>query len=507
MATAPTNPEAGGRGGSGKGGTALRSWKGGPGRSQPVEKPIEPAADDLLSQIAGKEIEALLDEQAHGTDSAAGLTSTGMDAGTKGGTAAGDGAESAGGEDSLADVDVEAMLRDAASTLASEVEEAIARPGAEADGGAPAAGEAVATAEAAVAESATAPETKPTELTTRLDALFAELDTGKATVPAEESVAPEAGAVTDGLEAGKEVETPAQSGAATTEVAASAQVAAAGPVAEAAEVPAEPLMDAEMAMTVASVEDAAQREGTATPETAGPVGEVAGEVAAEAAGVTEDARDAVGEATEPGQAEVTAAGDAAPASPVTAEAGEAAAQMPEGAPAAGETHTDGAAAGETVTQALADVAAEVAAEVTDAGEKSAETQAAIREAVGAPVAAASGGGSEGAGAGAAVGGPVVVPVVAHGSAPAEAGGAKYVGPPFLAATKEWKPTKSAVKQLLERLPDTSGDRWQWLVRALAWVNRPFEFLSPEMRDMIGKVAILTLINSGVVMGYVWLLKR
>lgn len=81
-------------------------------------------------------------------------------------------------------------------------------------------------------------------------------------------------------------------------------------------------------------------------------------------------------------------------------------------------------------------------------------------------------------------------------------GASYRGPPFVDAPDHWEPSAS----VLDALPDVGESRWVWLVRVLELLDSPFASMSTETRDLVGKVAIVTLMNAIAVLAYVYLVR-
>lgn len=84
----------------------------------------------------------------------------------------------------------------------------------------------------------------------------------------------------------------------------------------------------------------------------------------------------------------------------------------------------------------------------------------------------------------------------------------HKGPPFAGATADWNPAGiSSSRGLLDELPEIEHRRSDWVVKPLVWLNHPFDFLSPEARENLGKLAIFTLFNSAVILFYVWYIRR
>lgn len=107
--------------------------------------------------------------------------------------------------------------------------------------------------------------------------------------------------------------------------------------------------------------------------------------------------------------------------------------------------------------------------------------------------------------------PVSSPVMVRTQAPnAIAKRSKHTahrGPPFIAAAASWAGPVDEQVNILDDLPEIVRDRWGWLLFPLVLLNKPFEAVSKEVRDVVGKVAILTLVNSALVIGYVMWFKR
>lgn len=78
----------------------------------------------------------------------------------------------------------------------------------------------------------------------------------------------------------------------------------------------------------------------------------------------------------------------------------------------------------------------------------------------------------------------------------------YKGPPFVEAPDLWEPSVN----VLDSLPDVQTSRLRWLTVALEAAHRPFSFLSPDVRDLLGKVAIVTLFNAAAVLLYVYFVR-
>lgn len=76
------------------------------------------------------------------------------------------------------------------------------------------------------------------------------------------------------------------------------------------------------------------------------------------------------------------------------------------------------------------------------------------------------------------------------------------GPPFLVAPAEWRPDRDSEDNVLGRLAEVEHHRARWLLSILEWINRPFDFLTPEVRMLLGWAAIITLFNAIVVLVYV-----
>ena len=55
--------------------------------------------------------------------------------------------------------------------------------------------------------------------------------------------------------------------------------------------------------------------------------------------------------------------------------------------------------------------------------------------------------------------------------------------------------------------DLGRSRPPILLRLLAWVNSPVDSLSDDARDLVGKIAILTMVNALAVLVYVLFFRR
>jgi hypothetical protein len=83
----------------------------------------------------------------------------------------------------------------------------------------------------------------------------------------------------------------------------------------------------------------------------------------------------------------------------------------------------------------------------------------------------------------------------------------HVGPPFVSALTEWSGAREESENIFDSLPDVKRNRLGWLLWPLVLINRPFESMSQDLRDLAGKLAILTLVNSALVIGYVMLFRK
>lgn len=68
---------------------------------------------------------------------------------------------------------------------------------------------------------------------------------------------------------------------------------------------------------------------------------------------------------------------------------------------------------------------------------------------------------------------------------------------------------SAVREALGSIDERSqrSERIPLLLMPLVWINAPFEALGPRVRDLLGKIAILTMLNALAVLIYVLVFKK
>jgi hypothetical protein len=88
---------------------------------------------------------------------------------------------------------------------------------------------------------------------------------------------------------------------------------------------------------------------------------------------------------------------------------------------------------------------------------------------------------------------------------ATAGKPKHIGPPMAEVPADWKPPESAL-DVLSSLSEPEIVRWVWLRRGLEVLARPLDALSDRSRDLIGKIAIVTLFNGTAVLLYVYFVR-
>jgi hypothetical protein len=76
-----------------------------------------------------------------------------------------------------------------------------------------------------------------------------------------------------------------------------------------------------------------------------------------------------------------------------------------------------------------------------------------------------------------------------------------------AAERAGLTTVAATASAADRAPDDDNAPLPLYLRPLEWLSAPLMLLPPGMRDLVGKVAIVTLINAAAILAYVLVVRR
>jgi len=104
--------------------------------------------------------------------------------------------------------------------------------------------------------------------------------------------------------------------------------------------------------------------------------------------------------------------------------------------------------------------------------------------------------------------PAAESIPPAGSSPAvvvAAAAAAHTGPPFVGSGEAVGEGDSTLS-VLDSLSEPERQRFGWVVRMLELLNRPFDFVTPATRELLGKVAIVTTIHAAAVMLYVYFVR-
>lgn len=99
---------------------------------------------------------------------------------------------------------------------------------------------------------------------------------------------------------------------------------------------------------------------------------------------------------------------------------------------------------------------------------------------------------------------VMAPGQAAGSAtPSPA--AVSSGPPFVSASENWSLAEGELN-VLDSLSDPGTSRSKWAMKLLVLMNSPFESVDSKLRDLLGKIAVVTIFHGTAVLLYVYLIR-
>lgn len=79
------------------------------------------------------------------------------------------------------------------------------------------------------------------------------------------------------------------------------------------------------------------------------------------------------------------------------------------------------------------------------------------------------------------------------------------GPPFINASEDWHPAEKEIS-VLDSLSDPGTSRSKWVMKLLEVMNSPFEAVDSKLRDLLGKIAIVTIFHGAAVLLYVYLIR-